>query len=328
MFLIFSAFLLSCLMFFYVCLDFLFGFTARSSIKSTKGYKHPSFKKYFSAIDEVLKDCKQKFRIFRLGIVIEKSQRVNAFAVGSFYKNYVILTVGLLEHLMQRSENEEEFKVVLRSVIGHEISHLINKDFLPGAILMFNRKATSRVANVYSFCFAVVFLALSRFPALGKVSSRVVNAIFSVVRYVVMFFMEKIVMKLYKVFSNILTRSIEYRSDRESGMAFGGKPMALALALIGGDGYNNIFSSHPSTISRVKLVEGLPKANGIIKEKFIISISNAIIVIFTLYLPFYLAKVLELDVMYSKIMYSYGLANQYYGKAWSVLDSFLRFIGL
>jgi Zn-dependent protease with chaperone function len=63
------------------------------------------------------------------------------------------------------------FLSAIRSIISHEMSHLINKDFLPSFITMSNQKATNFVSSVLRFVFLGIANLISIFPYGGRSSA-------------------------------------------------------------------------------------------------------------------------------------------------------------
>ncbi len=91
-------------------------------------------------------------------------------------------------------------------------------------------------------------------------------------------------MPIYNFLLKFLGRSIEYRCDRESAYAYGGKKMANALKLLGGRSYFSLFSTHPTTNSRIKNVEDiLPQARNI-RPSIFNSLANLIVILTILFI--------------------------------------------
>ena len=102
---------------------------------------------------------KKKFGTKTVKFYISNSKEINAFAVGSFGRKAVVLTEGIINHYAENSENEEEFLLAIKSILGHEMSHLINKDFLPGILMITNQKVTNFASFILGIAFNVfVFL--------------------------------------------------------------------------------------------------------------------------------------------------------------------------
>ena len=68
--------------------------------------------------------------------LLHESQEVNAFAVLTLRKKYVVVTTAMLNHLTNSFPNIEEQKLAIKGMIAHEISHLFNWDSLPNIILL------------------------------------------------------------------------------------------------------------------------------------------------------------------------------------------------
>lgn len=254
------GFLSSSFMLIYVFFDFIFGFLVKSHLKSC--YK---VSKKHHLIQQIFNEAKKKFGINNAKIYIMKTKNINAFALGSFGRNIVIITQGLLNHYSSNCSNPQEFIANIKGIIGHEVSHLVNKDYLAGTILVINKKINLFLERKISNLF---YKILSIFNMFGPIGS-LVNLFFKILYKSLIYYIkitEIIITKIQKFIYLILGRSIEYRCDRQSAEAFGGYAISSALQKLGKDSYFNIFSSHPKNKNRIKKVVK-------IKEKKYINIS-------------------------------------------------------
>lgn len=256
------AFCVSSLVLAFWFLDYLFSFSVRSYIKKTKSYTHKKYELYKPYIQHAHKIITQKYNL-SFKILIKESETIEAFATGSFSTNIVVISTATLEKLEYKSKTKEEFANAIAGLLGHEASHLLNKDFLPGNLLMLNQKATNFVAKISGFFASCIFTMFSVIPYLGKPLRKVSKLIHGKSSYLLNFSMQNLVLPIYFFVNRFLTRAIEYRSDKDAARAFGFAGITLCLNMIAGNSYNSIFSTHPSTPKRVSSV------NGVGEQKFI-----------------------------------------------------------
>lgn len=248
------AFVVSFLMLLYLFFDFLFGFSLRASLKNCVRYEKI---KDYDFLTDLFDQVKNKFGQKSVKLYIKDSDEINAFAVSSMGSRAVVLTKGLINHYLVECDDPKMFLYALRSVLSHEMSHLINKDFLPTFLIITNQKITNLTSSILHSIFSI-FLKIVRFlPLESGASSRIMSNTYIVINYVVTFFNRFVVYNVYNFLRRFISRSIEYRCDRQAAKAFGGQNMALALSLMGEGGYFTLFSTHPSTTRRIKKVENV-----------------------------------------------------------------------
>ena len=101
----------------YLLIDLIFGFTVEQVIQNTKEIKKLN---NFKLEQELFEEVIEKFDIKNVKFMIEESNEINAYAVASFRKKYVVITTSILKHILNSFETEEERKDALKGLIGHE----------------------------------------------------------------------------------------------------------------------------------------------------------------------------------------------------------------
>ncbi len=290
----FLLFLVSFLMLFYMFIDFLFAFSVRSVLKGCVPY---SKIKEYDFLTNILNQTKDKFGERSLKLYIKKSPEVNAFAVGSLNRKVIVMTSGLIDRYVKSCSDPKEFLYSLRSVMGHEMSHLANKDFLPSFLIIINQKATNFISKILHKFFVIFTKIIRLIPYVGSHSKYTVERVYIVLNLVLTFFNRTIVFNIYKFLRNFISRSVEYRCDMESAKAFGGINMARALSMLGERGYFTLFSTHPGTKNRIKKVQNVKISDKIIRPSFINFLSNYFAIMFLIIICLYFAKQAHIDLM-------------------------------
>ncbi len=278
--------------------DYLFSFTIRSYIKKTKSYTHKKYELYKPYIQHAHKIITQKYNL-SFKILIKESETIEAFATGSFSTNIVVISTATLEKLEYKSKTKEEFANAIAGLLGHEASHLLNKDFLPGNLLMLNQKATNFVAKLSGLLTSCIFMIFSVIPYIGRPLRKIGKLIHSKSSSSLNFSMQNIVLPIYFFVNRFLTRAIEYRSDKDAARAFGFAGITLCLNMIAGNSYNSIFSTHPSTNKRVASVKGVGEQR-FISAGFLILLLNYLSFVIIFLSPF---------VLYDLIIKSFLTSN-------------------
>jgi len=276
-------FLISCITNIILLFDLIFGFSSRASIKGTKDYRKL---KNYDIFDQIFEDIKMHFNTYRVKLLISDSAEVNAYAVGNLGRKYIVLTQGLINHYLMEFENRDNFLSCIKGIIGHEMSHLINKDYLPGLMLTINEKATKFVSKIILGFFNIFINIIQYIPIIGRIISGIIIKFYELLDFLISFFYKYIILSIYKFIQLKVGREKEYRCDFQSAQVCGGDVMALALSSLGEDGYSTIFSSHPKTSSRVKSVRNIEKAYNVIKPQCGNGFVNFIFILSILLTPF------------------------------------------
>jgi Zn-dependent protease with chaperone function len=275
-----SLLVTSSLMILYLLLDLVFGFSVWSLTKGCKNIKHYR-KKYdfISDIEKSFEELKVKFHFRNVKLNISEKEEVNAYAIGSLRSNHVVITTALIMTLHEHSKSYEEFIANLKAILGHEMSHLVNKDFLPGLLLLANDKAINFMNGLVMGVFNFLLRLFHSFPFIGSLITSVLRLLYSFSSGFIQFFYKYIFLKIYEFIKLHVSRSNEYRCDRESSLACGGKNMALALSCFGDSGYVSLFSTHPRTKNRIKHVAHIKQKNGAIHHSIIAKLSNSLAIL-------------------------------------------------
>ena len=314
--LLFLIFIISLIMIIYLFLDFLFGFSVGHLLKGCKKYDSA---KEFKFLKTIFEQVQESFGRKDVKLYISNSTEINAFAIGSMGRKIMVLTQGIIQHSLNNSKDEREFLLILRSIMGHEMSHLVNKDYLPALLIITNQKATRLISYLLKLSVTLPLTILGYIRIRSRILFDIVMFIYSTVNRIVTFFNNKIIFNLYEFIRKFISRSIEYRCDRQSAQAFGGYNMGKALSLFGNNGYFTLFSTHPNTKSRINKVKNLARKTGIIRPLISSSISNYIAFIILIItcsssasgsgadklIRYYLIE--NHHILYNKIMYFFDL---------------------
>lgn len=313
-------FLVSFFMLCYFLLDLIFGFAVRSSLKNCKRFE--KYKEY-DFLSNIFEEVKEKFNEKTVKLYIKNSDEVNAYAVASFGRKAMVLTSGMINHYLNQSENPKEFLFSIRSIMGHEMSHLINKDFLPTYLIIANQRATNFVSSLLNifFNFAARFSAM--IPYGGRFGAELMFITYNILHFFFSFFNRFIVFTIYEFLRKFVSRSLEYRCDRQSARAFGGKNMAFALSFLGKSGYFTLFSTHPATQKRIKKVQKIELDDSIIRPNFADSFSNYLSMMFLLITSIVFAKKAGVDLLVRSYIRDHEAIHQQIRTLYNLIRGFI-----
>jgi len=290
---LFICFLVSFFMLVYMVIDFLLGFSVRSSLKGCVRFEKI---KDYDFLTELFNQAKNKFGEHGVRLYIKNSDEINAYAVSSLGKKAIVLTSGLIHHYLEECEDPKTFLYALRSVIGHEMSHLVNKDFLPTFLIITNQKVTNFISTLLHLAFNFAIRIFTHLPIGGPLAARTMRDSYMILNFVLTAFNRFAVYNIYELLRRFISRSIEYRCDMQSAKAFGGQNMAFALSLLGESGYFTLFSTHPKTKSRMSRVENINISGAIVKPRFVDSLANYFSLMSLVVICLYFAKKASVDI--------------------------------
>lgn len=313
------CFVVSFLMLFYLVIDFLFGFSVRTSLKGCTRYEKI---KDYDFLTDLFNQVKTKFGENNVKLYIKNSDEVNAYAVSSLGSRAIVLTSGIINRYLDECPDPKMFLYALRSLLGHEMSHLVNKDFLPAFLIITNQKITNMVSNLLFIGFNLLIRLLNMLPFGGNYWAQVMRNSYFTINFAVTFFNRFVVYNLYEFLRRTLSRSIEFRCDRQSAKAFGGKNMALALSMLGESGYFTIFSTHPRTQTRMSRVENIKISDAIVKPQFLDSLSNYFALMFLIVICLYFAKQASVDYFVRLYLQDHEILNRKITTLWHLISRF------
>lgn len=261
----------------YILFDSIFGFTMRRTVKGLTKFKKADFVYHQKDIITSFDWLKKKFKIKNVTLYLDPDAKTaNAYAIGSFTGNAVVITLGLINRMQMGTTRTEEFLDSVRGVLGHEMAHLSNKDFLPGLITAASQDFTVKAGRTIKVVFTLVARIFAVVPGIGPIISAVIIAAFNALNFILMAFFRFVFLPVFDFIQKFCSRSIEYRCDRESAYAYGGYVMEQSLALLGKNGYTSIFSTHPTTSSRIKNVKKVVPRGGNIRPGIINIFANIV----------------------------------------------------
>lgn len=315
----FMFFLVSFLMLVYLFFDFLFGFSVRSSLKNCKRFEKI---KDCDFLSDIFDQVKTRFGERNVHLYIKNSDEINAFAVSSFSRKAIVLTQGLIKHYLVECPDPKRFLNAIRSIMGHEMSHLVNKDFLPAFLIIVNQKVTNFVSSILTTFFSILSRLMILIPGLRSCAF-VINDIYRIVRFLLTSFNRFVVYNIYEFLRRFVSRSLEFRCDRQSAKAFGGHNMALALSMLGKGGYFTLFSTHPNTERRIKKVQDVKMVESAITAGFVDSIANYFSIMFLMVICLYFAKEAGVDLMIRAFIRDHEVIHRKLLMLWGLVKNIL-----
>ncbi|MBM3579702.1 MAG: hypothetical protein FJX34_02890 [Alphaproteobacteria bacterium] len=315
----FAAFLVSFLMVVYLLFDFLFGFSVRSSLKNCTRYEKV---KDYDFLTDLFNQVKSKFGEKNVKLYIKNSDEINAYAISSLGNRAVVLTRGIIEHYLVSCKDPKAFLYALRSIIGHEMSHLVNKDFLPTFLIIVNQKITNFVSSAFYTLFSLAVNASKWIPYFGNQTARTMSQTYILLNLVITAFNRFVVYTIYEFLRRFVMRFIEYRCDRQSAKAFGGQSMALALSMLGESGYFTLFSTHPRTKARIRKVENIKISDSVIRPGIFDSIASYFSLFLLPVLCLYFAKQAKVDVILREYLRDHEVIHRKIATLWHLVSRF------
>ncbi len=305
-----SFVLFSFLIILYLFFDLIFGISIFGLTKNCK--RANKYLKKYDFVAEIInnfKELQKKFKQRNIKLLISKSDQVNAYAVGSMRRRVVVITLGLIKQIRKYATNEEEFQDSIKAIMAHELSHLLNKDFLPTLLVILTGKITKLVEGLIITVFNVVARLFHIIPILGGLVSSLLIILYKIITSITSFFYRFIILNVFAFLKLHVSRATEYRCDYQAALASGGEQVAKALSFLGDNGFVTIFATHPRTKNRMKKVANVQKKSGYIRISLINKISN-FLAIMSLILIFWFS----FDYVKKLNYFQRTISNPYYVK--------------
>lgn len=232
-------------------------------------------------------EIKNKFNKQNVVFLVQNSKTINAYAVGGFTKNAIVITSGIIKKYKDEIDGDEELVLALKGILGHEMSHIINKDFLPGLLLSINESANNFVSRILYIFFNILTKLVGILPVVGLTLNNMIVSFYNALDKLISFFYDKILIKIYYFIQLQISKNIEYRADKQGGMTCGGKNMSFALSLLGNTGFFTLFSTHPSTARRMSKVKGVKESTATINAVPFVNLILLFSFVFLIIISFY-----------------------------------------
>jgi Zn-dependent protease with chaperone function len=312
------AFAVSFLMLCYLVLDFFIGFSMRSALKNCVRYEKI---KDYDFLTDLFDQVKNKFGQKSVKLYVKDSDEINAFAISSLGGRAIVLTRGLINHYLVECDDPKMFLYAVRSVISHEMSHLINKDFLPTFLIITNQKVTNFASSILHVIFSLTVRSLRALPFM-RGTSKIMSDAYTILNFIITAFNRFVVYNIYEFLRRFISRSVEYRCDRQAGKAFGGQNMALALSLMGEGGYFTLFSTHPGTKARIKKVENVKIQDAVVHPGFFDILANYFSLMMLVVICLYFAKQAQVDLFVREYIKNHETINRKISGLWQLVSKF------
>jgi len=261
----------------YILFDGVFGLTWRYFAKDSSNFK--DLKEYDDIYSLFLIIC-EKFnkKANKVDLLLIHDNDINAYAIGGFRVSKIILTTGLMLHISANAKDRDDMVKSVAGIIGHEMSHIVNSDFLPGIFVYSVNLALKIISKILSSIMFIPISALSLIPFIGLFVKFFILRIYEFVNFCIYsIFEKKIILGSAAFISKYLSREVEYRSDLDSAKAIGGEFIYLGLEKINSGSryfWQTMFSTHPSTPSRMKKIQNVEASDAIILPSMITEFAN------------------------------------------------------
>jgi hypothetical protein len=312
-----TVFLVFALMLFYLFLDFLFGFSVNFSLKKCQRYEK---NKEFDFLTPVLNQIKEKFNEPSLSLYIKNTSEINAYAVASLGSKSIIITKGLIDHYLVLCPEPKMFLSTIRSLLAHEMSHLINKDFLPAFVIIANQRATNLVNKIIKNVFNYLKIFLNFIFKNNKKPSIFLGSCYNKLNKFLNFFNSFCVYNFYEFIRKFSFKNVEFRSDIQSSKAFGGANMVKALSLIDEDGYFTIFSTHSQSKIRIEKIKNIKISDELIKANFSDKILNYFSLFLIIITTLYFAKIAKIDLILRAFIRKHEILHHKLSFLWNLIQ--------
>lgn len=307
----FMVFVIVSLMLLYLLFDIVFGITVRSLTKGSKRHEklddHEFLKTIFSEI-------RARFGNPNVELYVSPSMQPNAYAIGSMRRKAIVITESLMLRFASKAKTREDFYRAVGGTLAHEMSHLVNMDYLPTFLLLANEKSTTALSKIVYLFIKVFINVASVIPVVGGLFANVFINIYNILNSLILFFHKHIIMNVFEFIKRWVSRGIEYRCDRQSAQAVGKDGIEKCLEFLGGKSYFSLFSTHPNTKNRLRNVANVLPKRGIVRAKVIDRFANTAVLMTLLFSFTYCGIKSDLPMLYKEYKQTKAESTKYFKK--------------
>lgn len=307
----FMVFVIVSLMLLYLVLDIIFGITVRSLTKGSKRHEklddHEFLKTIFSEV-------KARFGNPNVELFVSPSMQPNAYAIGSMRRKAIVITESLMLKFASRAKTREDFYRAIGGTLGHEMSHLINMDYLPTFLLLANEKSTRALSKIVYLFIRIFITIASIIPVVGGLFANIFINVYNILNSFILFFHKHIIMNVFEFIKKWVGRGIEYRCDKQSAQALGNDSIEKCLEFLGGKSYFSLFSTHPNTKNRLQNIANVQPKQGIVRAKIIDRFTNTVVLMTLLFSFTYCGMKSDLPMLYKEYKQTKAESTRYLKK--------------
>jgi Zn-dependent protease with chaperone function len=306
---VWSLFLVTSYIVFYLIFDWIFSLTVRRYVKKNVPISKAKAVNGYQDIADSFDWLVKKFGISGVQLYVDGDiKTVNAYAISGMRRKAVVITLGLINKMYDHADGDSKLALEgIRGILGHELSHIANRDSLPAILTIANESAIRLIDKFIYSIFKIISSVFRIIPYIGSTISYAFMSIYKLLHFFMMKSYQLLFMPLYRLLQKAMSRSVEFRCDREAAYAFGGSRIAAGLDVLGPGAYFSLFSTHPRTKTRIKKVQHINVRPGVISPSIFSQLINIISLLLILYFWYMLLLV---------------VANQYFPALYDILKHY------
>lgn len=259
----------------YLILDWVFSLTVRTYTKHAVPIAKAGGVVGYRDIEASFNWLVKRYALKGVSLYIDgDAKTVNAYAISGMRKKAVIITMGLINKMHKHADNPALALEGIRGILGHELSHVANNDSLPAVLTFANESAIAIIDKIMYIIFKGLSLIFHIIPIIGGTLSWFFMSIYNLLHFVLMSVYRYLFMPLYQFLQKALSRSVEFRCDRQAAYAFGGQRVATGLSVLGPGAYFSVFSTHPRTKTRIRKVQDIKVKEGTVRPSIFSQLTN------------------------------------------------------
>lgn len=232
-----------------VVFDNLFGLTYREIIQDPDIEEASPDHPHLGWLHQVFEQVKKQFpgeasaRIF-----YNPTHDINAIAFRDLRHKGVMIYGGLVNAILDK--NTSAFSALaIKGILAHEMSHLANWDFLSGQYCRALNRQYLLHARIRNKIFEVLWAFLPVILIVGHLIRWAMAIVHNLTTALI-----QLLSSIYTRLDAAVSRSIEFRCDRQAAKAVGWQAIFLGLSSLPIGSRSNVFDSHPDGVSRLLYV--------------------------------------------------------------------------
>lgn len=320
----------------HVIADNLFGLTYREIIQDNNSEEATANNSELAWLYQAFEEVKKQFPSEKKAqVFFTATSDINALAFRDLRHKGVIIYGGLVQAIVNKNTGSEVVAAI-KGILAHELSHLTNWDFFSGQYTQALHKQYLLHMKIRNNVYLTLWEFLPVILIIGLFARWAMAILYNFSNVFI-----RALTAIYIWLDAAISRSIEFRCDRQAAKAAGWQSIFLGLNSLPIQSRSNLFDSHPDIVSRLLYVHrrgGRQSSQQHISGSILARITALMLFPILFLLAWWLGEVAQVlpqghfspfyqsIILYFHSIPGFNLAVDWFNYAWDLIVSNLIFV--